>query len=387
MKSLFLRMRTIHWLGAIVLLINAVFFTDSLLSQIIQIIITVFLIVHDIDEKVWGVNSLRDVTQYMRVFENKDLSVPCDIDSRYNSEFGNVLEVINRFRENVRSALVVIQNQANESGDISEHLKLKTGNIAIRIGEQDKRVNEITQLMDVLDRSSVALQIKAEETGQVVESTRQGLSRANTNMDQMVGELTGYVSSNNELEAKFYALSEQAKSVESVIAVISNLAEQTNLLALNAAIEAARAGEHGRGFAVVADEVRNLAASTQNSLNDINKIVAGISTAVLGAGEQLKTQSEVLESFSSHTQKAQEELHNAGNSIEGVLNLIVSEDSGDNIDINQLNQLVKDVALEVDALQTLSSSNAKDCEDLSLQGQRLASVTDQIAGHLDLFKT
>ena len=221
----------------------------------------------------------------------------------------------------------------------------------------------------------------------MVDSTRPGLARANTNMDQMVGELTGDVSSNNELEAKFYALSEQAKSVESVIAVISNLAEQTNLLALNAAIEAARAGEHGRGFAVVADEVRNLAASTQNSLNDINKIVAGISTAVLGAGEQLKTQSEVLESFSSHTQKAQEELHNAGNSIEGVLNLIVSEDSGDNIDINQLNQLVKDVALEVDALQTLSSSNAKDCEDLSLQGQRLASVTDQIAGHLDLFKT
>ena len=95
----------------------------------------------------------------------------------------------------------------------------------------------------------------------------------------------------------------------------------------------------------------------------------------------------LFESFSSHTQKAQEELHNAGNSIEGVLNLIVSEDSGDNIDINQLNQLVKDVALEIDALQTLSSSNAKDCEDLSLQGQRLASVTDQIVGHLDLFKT
>lgn len=80
-------------------------------------------------------------------------------------------------------------------------------------------------------------------------------------------------------------------------------------------------------------------------------------------------------------------MHNAGNSIEGVLNLIVSEDSGDNIDINQLNQLVKDVALEVDALQTLSSSNAQDCEDLSLQGQRLASVTDQIVGHLNLFKT
>lgn len=73
MRSLFIRMRFIHWLGAIVLFMNATFFTDLIFSQIIQYIITIFLIIHDIDEKVWGVDSLKKVTEYMKHFERKNL--------------------------------------------------------------------------------------------------------------------------------------------------------------------------------------------------------------------------------------------------------------------------------------------------------------------------
>ncbi|MFC3024926.1 methyl-accepting chemotaxis protein [Vibrio zhugei] len=387
MKSLFLRMRTIHWLGAIFLFINALFFTESTVSQVLQYVVTFFLVIHDIDEKIWGVDSLKNVALYMKTFEQRDLSVPCDIDSTYNSEFGKVLEVINRFREEVRLALTDIQKQASASDGIADHLKGKVQSISARIGEQDTRVSEITQLVNVLDNTSAALQNKGEETRQQVESTRDGIIRSNETMGEMIQELSQYITSNDELQSKFTALSEQTSSIGQVIAVISNLADQTNLLALNAAIEAARAGEHGRGFAVVADEVRNLAASTQSSLDEINGIIAGISTAVLEAGEQMKLQSGAIESVSAHTQAGQEELLATCSSIDGILNLISNENNTDSVDIHQISRLVSDVSLEVEALKSLSGSNAKDCEELEKQGYRLRNVTEQIVQQLGTFKT
>lgn len=89
MHSLFLRMRFIHWLGAILLLVNAIFFTDQIYSQILQYVIVVVLIIHDLDEKFWGVDPLNKITDYMRSFEKKDLSVECKVNSDYNSEMSN----------------------------------------------------------------------------------------------------------------------------------------------------------------------------------------------------------------------------------------------------------------------------------------------------------
>lgn len=387
MKSLFLRMRAIHWVGTLALFTNAFIFTESVTSQVIQFLVATFLVIHDFDEKIWGVDSLRHVTSYMTLFEKKNLSVACEINSRYNSEIGKVLGVINSFRENVRLALTDIQQQASTSDDIAEHLKSKTHNISMRINEQNKRVGEISQLVDILDKSSVTLQSKADETRQKVEGTKVGLLRFNKNMDIMVSELNGYIIKNDELQTKFQSLSEQTGSIGQVITVISNLADQTNLLALNAAIEAARAGEHGRGFAVVADEVRNLAASTQSSLNQINQIIARISTAVLDAGDQMRSQSGSLGTLSTYTKASQNELDTVSSSIDGILNLIGTENPSDNIDIIQINKLVKDIAVETDALKILSGSNAQDCQELRNQGSRLTKVTEQIVEHLSLFKT
>ena len=387
MRSLFIRMRFIHWLGAIVLFMNATFFTDLIFSQIIQYIITIFLIIHDIDEKVWGVDSLKKVTEYMKHFERKDLSVPCTINSLYNSEMEKVLSVINTFRENVKIALIDIQQQAIASDEISDLLKVKAQKISSRIKEQDNRVSILTSQIEALDQTSLALQAKAEKTREQVENTQIGLVRSNEYMGAMVKDLSSFIASNDELQEKFYQLSQQTKAIEGVVSVINNLADQTNLLALNAAIEAARAGEHGRGFAVVADEVRNLAKSTQSSLDEINQIISGISKAVLDAGNQMKSQTSAIVLLSDYTTTSQSELDIACKNISEILTLIGQDRTNNNLDILYVNRLVGDVSKEIEVLKHLSSSNSNDCIELEQQGHSLTQVTEKIVRQLGMFKT
>jgi len=384
-------MRLIHWLGAISLFFNALFFTEQFYSQILQYIVIFLLIIHDLDEKFWGVDSLNKITDYMRTFEQKDLSVECQINSDYNSEMSKVLSVINSFRLNVKGALIDIKTQAIASDEITNTLTSKTNDIAQRIQNQDQRVDKIALQFKILDEHSLALQIKAEQTQEQVRKTRDGLQLSNEAMSNMAYMIETYVSSSENLSNKFGLLSDQVNSIGGVVSVINNLADQTNLLALNAAIEAARAGEHGRGFAVVADEVRQLAMSTQSSLNQINQIIGGISTAVHQAGEQIELQSKNLSDLSSHSKNSQTEINTACDNIDGILNLIGQKESqgqvSDNVDIRYIHKLVVDVSHEIQTLKMLSHSNADDCNELQNQGKRLNEVSDNIVNQLAAFKT
>ena len=104
------------------------------------------------------------------------------------------------------------------------------------------------------------------------------------------------ISSQNEeeLSGKLIQLTQDTEQVKDVLSVISDIAEQTNLLALNAAIEAARAGEHGRGFAVVADEVRKLAERTQKSLAEINATINVVIQSISETSDAMIKNAEII---------------------------------------------------------------------------------------------
>ena len=129
----------------------------------------------------------------------------------------------------------------------------------------------------------------AQNTTQVAVSTQAAtkeVANAQDCVDVSLSEVSNLMGEINQAAEQVNSLSEQSKKINSVLSVIGGIAEQTNLLALNAAIEAARAGEQGRGFAVVADEVRSLASRTQDSTLEINEMLSelhNLVTAAVGA--------------------------------------------------------------------------------------------------------
>ena len=136
--------------------------------------------------------------------------------------------------------------------------------------------NETDQVVSAITEMSATANEVASNTNQVAEATQAvtaDVINAQDRVQESLAEVSALVEEINGASSCMDSLSEQSQKINNVLSVIGAIAEQTNLLALNAAIEAARAGEQGRGFAVVADEVRNLASRTQTSTLEINEML------------------------------------------------------------------------------------------------------------------
>ncbi|WP_448249108.1 methyl-accepting chemotaxis protein [Thalassotalea agariperforans] len=220
-------------------------------------------------------NSIDTLKNTMKkIADNNDLSQEVKITNQ--DELGDMTKVFNQMLGNFRNLIVEVNhsvntvNQATQS--LSENIHLANRGVDEQIQQTDLVATAVTEMVATVDEiaanTNEAAQ-KAELTNQNAEKGREGVTHTIEKIDQL---------SQNLLESELVVneLAKDSHTIGSVLDVIRGIAEQTNLLALNAAIEAARAGEQGRGFAVVADEVRTLASRTQDSTKEIETIIASL---------------------------------------------------------------------------------------------------------------
>jgi len=278
-------MRLVHWIGITLLIANAFIFTENTISQIIQIIIAVVIIIHDLDEKINGVDVAKKIIHTLSDFKAGD---QINIKLTFSKEYEEMVRLINTFTAKVNEAKMLASTSSaldNELNELNRAIKQLKNNF-------DTSTNLSNKVLDGLIVIGTESDKNLEFSEEVLESLNSVSSKINDSvlkMEILENQVLQTHEGEMHLSENLNALNSNAEDIKGILNIISDISDKTNLLALNAAIEAARAGEHGRGFAVVADEVRKLAESTQKSLTEINASVNIIVQSISDASSNVET--------------------------------------------------------------------------------------------------
>lgn len=290
--------------------------------------------------------------------ENGDLTVRLKSSNR--DEVGELVHWFNNFMDKLQTTIRQIVETAPPLAALSTDVKGLSSSITSTLSLQKNSVSDSKDNIKLMSQSISSIAQNAGEAARAAKTADAEANKGQTVVTSTVAGIQSLSENIREASAVVEKLEQDAISVNVVLDVIKGIAEQTNLLALNAAIEAARAGEQGRGFAVVADEVRGLASRTQQSTEEINTILAQLRNASQAAVLSMKDSTAAVA-------RSVEEAHMAGRSLH-----VITET------VETINAMNEQIARATDEQQNISTELVDEAERIRAQTEETTTSASQL---------